>query len=306
MVQPFQLDVQSLVHDYFLLPQTSREDLEDLYHLPFFFQAAEVDVGAAAADFDQEQATGRKDSNSAAWPAWVRGGMDHVEPSPAEAAHQGQPRVLASFTNRLPYLVERRIGQGRVMFVSSGFSPSWSTIGLTNTIIVFDRILRDMLQSTFPVRNMTTDQQHVEPVAAAERHYHFTWSDSTSGGESLSVDAIGSDQYALTIRRPAMRGLYRVSAANVNGGTQEQKVWEFPLAVNGPADESQLQPASIGPSRDATPAEALWTASGTVASGESQVGAQYLWRRWMLGALACLVVELVVLGGPFLRRENPS
>jgi len=41
---PFQLDVRSLVHEYFLVEQTPREDLDELYRLPYFFKAVEADV----------------------------------------------------------------------------------------------------------------------------------------------------------------------------------------------------------------------------------------------------------------------
>lgn len=302
--RPFQLDVHSLAHDYFMLDQASREDLEDLYHLPFFFQAAEVDMDAASVS-GEVMAAKPSVPLMTTWPSWASTIVhDDVNLSPAEAAQRGRARVLASFGNRVPYLVERRLQRGRVIFVSSGFSPPWSTIGLTNTIVVFDRMLRDMLQSTFPVRNRTTDEEHVESVIAAERHHHFTLTGPKGSSETLSVDAVGSDRYAVTLHRPAMRGLYHVSVTNANGGGHEQKVREFALAVNGPAEESQLRPVGGIGTRVEQPEEQLWTASGIAPIGEGQVGAPYLWRRWMAVAWACLLVELVVLGSPFSRRED--
>jgi hypothetical protein len=313
--QPFQLDVHSLVHDYFLLDQTPREELDDLYHLPFFFQAAELDLSVGVQSLPvpaaEAAATGRLDRKHedpayfTGWPAWSDQTPDNeADLSVADVAQRRQPHVLASFANRVPYLVEQRIGRGRVLFVSSGFSPSWSTIGLTNAIIVFDRILRDMLQATFPTRNMTTDQRHVEPLSAAQRHHHFTLTGPNGLCETLNVDAIGPDRHAVTVRPPAMRGLYRVSAASANGGNQEQKVWEFPLAVNGPADESQLRPPAGATTEEPRQNGDLWIAADSRPSGESQMGAQYLWRRWMLAALVCLLVEMVVLGNSGAKTEG--
>src|SRR5690606_16417033 len=64
-----------------------------------------------------------------------------------------QPRVHARFSNGLPFLVERRIGEGRVVLVASGVfsSPSgqgWNTLPLTDAMLVFDRLLRSMIEST--------------------------------------------------------------------------------------------------------------------------------------------------------------
>ena len=42
-LRPFQIDFDSLHHDYFLLEQTSREDLRDLYQAPLFFKAIDSD-----------------------------------------------------------------------------------------------------------------------------------------------------------------------------------------------------------------------------------------------------------------------
>ena len=40
----FQLDFDSLVHDYFLVEGTSQEELQDLFRLPYFFKAVDAKV----------------------------------------------------------------------------------------------------------------------------------------------------------------------------------------------------------------------------------------------------------------------
>src|SRR5262249_39845488 len=63
------------------------------------------------------------------WLLWAR---DLVEARPDESpdavAARQQPRMLASFSNGTPFLVERRIGQGRVLFISSGVHSSWNNL----------------------------------------------------------------------------------------------------------------------------------------------------------------------------------
>jgi hypothetical protein len=49
-LKAFQLDPGSLIHEYFVLEQTPREELEGLYRLPHFFKAVEADVSGPTTD----------------------------------------------------------------------------------------------------------------------------------------------------------------------------------------------------------------------------------------------------------------
>src|SRR6266511_5480692 len=68
------------------------------------------------------------------------------ELSPREAAERERPRVLASLSNGVPFLVERRMARGRVLFVSSGLHSPWNTLTRTNAVLLFDRIFRAALE----------------------------------------------------------------------------------------------------------------------------------------------------------------
>jgi hypothetical protein len=356
--QTFQLDFNSLVHDYFLLEQVSREELEDLYRLPYFFKAAVPDLApetvasmlrGAARQIDAERSrlaeidrqllqpgggegekgvrsnlpvgpegashkldltpfsrSGLEQERRAIRPNWLFWGLpEPPESSPPakaeELAERGRPQVLAALSNGMAYLVQRRIGQGRVLLVSGGFSTNWSSIALTNTMLVFDRIFRDMLRQTFPQRNMTTDGQFLLPITAAERAGRMELA-GAGRAAPLAVDALGPDRYGVTVRNVLHRGGYRI----VGLGNQdpahagrETKLWEVPLAVNGPADESRL----VGPRRAGPPGtNVLATQQNLEGATLGGVAGQDTWRWLMATVLGCLLVELLVLALPHLKK----
>jgi hypothetical protein len=55
-----------------------------------------------------------------------------------QATAEFQPKVLARFNSESgpPFLVERRIGRGKVIFASSGVLSSWNTLPKTNAIVI--------------------------------------------------------------------------------------------------------------------------------------------------------------------------
>jgi hypothetical protein len=336
-LQTFQIDFQSLVHDWFLLEQVSAEELEDLYRLPYFFQAAALESTdrwldvllrratrqmerdrARLAELDVQlsklpagDASGRREQlerdRAAVEPNWLRWRMppavaDAVPPPVEELAERQRPRVVAALTNGVPLLVERRIGAGRVLWFSSGLSTNWSTLALTNTMLLLDRICRDLLQGTFPRRNLDTNEPIALPVSAADRSARFVLNGGEARPQVLAADAVGPDRYAVTAANPARRGHYQLTAMAAAAGGRESQLWEVPLAVNGPAEESDLRgPAADRVKPDA--AEGLWVADRAENAQEASAAGQYLWRWFMLAALVCLLAEVALLAGPRVGRE---
>jgi len=189
--------------------------------------------------------------------------------------------------------------------VSGGFSTNWSSIALTNTMLVFDRVFRRMLRQTFPQRNMTTDGQFLLPITAAERTGRIVL-EGAGRAAPLAVDALGPDRYGVTVRNVLHRGSYRI----VGLGNQdpahagrETKIWEVPLAVNGPADESRLVGQQRA-DRAAGPAgtNVLATRQNLEGATLGGVAGQDAWRSLMATALGCLLIELLVLALPHLKK----
>ena len=154
---------------------------------------------------------------------------------------------MAMFNNRLPFIVERQLGPGQIVFVASGVQSDWNTLTTTNAVLVFDRIFRSLLQDTLPVRNFTTVQNAVIPVEPQDRGLRFTLTRPKRPEEPLTIGALDADLYGLTVNNMSDRGIYRVAAyrqGSSAGPEVESKVWEIPLAADGPERESELQTLS--------------------------------------------------------------
>ncbi len=251
-VAPFLLDLNSLQQSpYFQVENESAAALEDLYRSVIFFKAAEVRDNAETfanllereiARQQQEQqfldeeavrarheAQGELTPMEAAqrptdhqrlqeirpeWLVWAeRAGRP--EASPQDIAAFEQPRVRARFSNGLPYLVERNVGRGRVVFVSSGVYTGhdwsgWNTLSNTSAMLVFDRLLRGMIESTLPPRNVTTTDQVQFPVEPGLRRNRFalvrpgwfTGDDPLQSTMSASTAAMLANQGSSTLSSP--------------------------------------------------------------------------------------------------------
>jgi hypothetical protein len=347
-VNPFRLDFDSMVHDYFLLEGSSRRELEDLYGLPLFFKAVEAIVTDEAketmirtrteqlkrrqeplGDLDgrlagqegdnspQVRQTVREDlplPGDPLRPNWllleVDANFDESRPA-EEIAEDERFQVLARYTGGQPFMVERRLGRGKVLLVTSGVSTRWNTLAITNTVLIYDRILRGLLERTLPKRNLSTEQRFVLPIAAAERTAQFRLVTPDERELSLPVDALGGDRYGITLRRFDRRGTYRLSALRPSDQTRpdlEAKLWEITLAVNGPAEESRLILIDESQRQQQRGlASVLGLAQPRVEGltfAEPHGG--NLWK-WLLGAvLVLLMVELLILAWPVLRGGHPA
>ena len=67
-VKPFQIDFDSLVHSYFFLDDVSREELQDLYRLPYFFKAVAADAGEKTLEASVAAVVASGSASSAARP----------------------------------------------------------------------------------------------------------------------------------------------------------------------------------------------------------------------------------------------
>ncbi|MBC7852054.1 MAG: BatA domain-containing protein, partial [Pirellulaceae bacterium] len=235
-----------------------------------------------------------------------------------QLVEQQMPRVLAKFSDEKgsPFLVQRKIGRGNVIFCASGLSSNWNTMLTTNATVVFDRILRSMIQSTLPRRNYGVQERLTLPLLTED--HDLTVSLSRPGDappEPLDIGYIGKEQRGVTVSGMYQRGAYRVSAyrgqpASVDPSlptVSDKPVWEIPLVVNGDAEESRLSPLS----REKFEERASGTNLGWVGVGEdiSLAGATIQGQNWwwylVLFVFGCLLLEMGILAWPSVRpRED--
>jgi|694.fasta_scaffold04341_9 hypothetical protein len=337
--EPFVLDFDSLVNEYFRPEGVGEEELRGLYGPPTLFfrtlvpvcdAAVEAASAAAAAEYfggQREAAAGLEkkltDIDSAgrgaaaadevlqqraevlrkleeiqpSWLSWARQArrVGEERRSVESLSRRARPAVLARLNNGTPLLVRRYWGSGVVLFLSTSLSPQWTTLpDVGQSWWLMDRIVRSLLTDTLPVRNASTEAGFVLPVAANERSARYTLTGPDGEPQPLTVDALGADQYGINLGNWTQRGIYRITAAKGDdAGAAEEKLWELPLAVNGPADESELQPSKLGKSA-AGPRSFMDVAAagaGTTRVAKEDVD---IWK-WLLGlVLAMLLVELFV------------
>ncbi len=186
-----------------------------------------------------------------AWLTWKKADVQgDAEQLPVdELARRARPQVLARYNNELPMLVRRQWGRGQVLFLTTSLSPEWTTLhDLPQSAWLMDHITRSVLSETLPSWNINSEKGLVMPVALAERGARFTLIDPDGKPQALSVDALGGDRYGIGLDNLTRRGIYRVKAERNNGTARGEGalLWEIPLAVNGPAEESQLTPVQKG------------------------------------------------------------
>lgn len=357
---PFQLDTNSLVHDYFRLEDASDEELSDLYQVPVFFKAVVADLGVTALEelsktetkrISEEQAfleSARQ--RSAEWarresqgildaetqqlrqqdesrmaeirPTWLLWNLQESDDSSvktvADLVQAGQPRVLAKFTDeqKLPFLIERKIGKGQVLLFTTSVFSDWNDLTKTNAALVFDRIFRFLLQDTLPRRTVESIEQFTLPVETGDRRITYSlMRPGQTQSEVLNVDALGGDSFGVTIRNMTRAGTYLISASRAVESTsvgsqmsEPEKLWDVPLALNGPERESEL--SSIDPAelkKRLGAANYRWIERDEPISLEgAQISFQGLWKWLMWFVLLALLLELVIVAWPQIKKGGQA
>ncbi|MGD0898974.1 MAG: VWA domain-containing protein [Thermoguttaceae bacterium] len=251
---------------------------------------------AASQDDLRAELQRQRDALAPHWLLWRRWDDEGLRPV-KDLAERAKPRVLGCYANKLPFMVARQWGRGQVLFISTGLSPGWNTLPVVRQAVwLYDRVCRSMLLETFPPRNLSTEQALVLPVAAVDRLAEFALVDPEGGQQALSVDALEGNRYGIALPNWTRRGVYHVTATRpdtLSGGEAQTRLWDVPLAVNGPAEASDLGPSEgdESPKGRRSFLDVTRTGAAKVVTAE---GAD-LWK-WILAAvLVGLLAELAIL-----------
>jgi|688.fasta_scaffold17537_4 hypothetical protein len=342
----------------FRLPGVPEEELADLYTGPLFFKAVKSDaapetlaaIGTADIRRREEEAEERRElaaeverlgalestgkitpadaarrndararlaALSPVWLTW-RTDAGAEEGSDFQTPERVRPRVLAAFDNGQPFLVSRAIGRGSVLFVASGLLSPWNTLPRTNAMLLFDRLLREMLCATLPARTIDTVDVLPLPLSPRDRHATIRLKRPDGREETLTVEALGGDAYGVTLRDLVERGLYTVTATKgdpAGGGAQTDRPsraaaeWQLSIAADGPARESQpqvLDAASFATRAEKTEGFRWVGPEQPINVDGARVTGQGAWWWLLCGSLACLLGEGVVLAAPYRTRGSQS
>ena len=293
-LEPFQLDVRTLQDPCFRIEEFDESELARFYQPVFFFQAVEVDLGPSAVQMSPPspkparkttaqttsfaQTSGNSERSWLMWrwdlqrerivPEKTGDNSRVMATNSASAGPNSSPtevQVLARYTNGLPFMVERQLGEGRTIFITSGLFRDWNTMCASYAVVVFDRLLRRLVDSTCPRRNLATSDMF---RLAVDDPMGESWQLVDPKGEMspLVPEALEARRYGVALRGFPRRGLYHLvcyqgssagspagnsegfgADAAVGGARQHRRsappvlgrpVEDIPLAVAGPAEES--------------------------------------------------------------------
>lgn len=272
-------------------------------------EAGTFDQEDAAADTDDQRRRAKIAPN---WLLWKRQESleDDSQLSPQEIADRSRPTVLARMKGTgHPFLAERKIGDGTVIFQSSALlRKSWTTLSATNAMLIYTRVLQGLVSDTLPNRNYEAGQRIVLPVEAGSR-YRYTLTRPNGNVDRLRVEALGAETYGVSIRNAFTGGVYRLMTYRIdpeNPTAEGEKVRDVPLSVNGPGDESELSMAGAEEIKDRLGEEGnyRWIEEGEDISLEgAQIRGRDTWKLFVLIALVCLLAEMLVLAWPGISRK---
>ena len=259
------------------------------------------------------------------WLSWASGSEQSAVSTPEERqraaqtlVRQGEPRVLARFDNpqKSPFLVERRIGAGKVVFTASGISSSWNTLLTTNATVIFDRLLRGIIEQTLPRRNFSPRERLTVPLVSDEHDLIVSLQrPHAATAEPLDIGYISGEQRGVTVSGLYQRGVYRVAAYRSqpvsldSSAAADKPLWEVPLAIGGDAEESNLAPLAPAKVDELSQTANLrFVAQGDEISlaGATIRGQNFWWWLALAAVLVCLVAEMAILALPNLRPAEAT
>jgi len=330
-VAGFRLDEDSLVGD--ILPLvTTPEESDDVRRSALFYKIVVVDEKAGRKainnaerkrikELEQLRKQDRRayDARQPNWLAWTGPQKrDWSKLSVDELVSATQLQVMGRYKKEdkegweeknkknkeekryFPFVVQRDIGKGRVVMLTSGLWPSWNTLALENSVLVLDRILRSMMLRSLPPRTFGPEREIVIPVDVADPNAEFEIeTPDASATRTQTVEARRGDVpgYDVVVRSVEQRGVYRVRPRK-QAGQEDTEAPVMMFAVNGPSSESELAskdkqeiPDQIGQTN------IRWLEAGDEISlvGKAYIDPDF-WKVLMIMALACLGLEMLLLG----------
>ena len=222
-----------------------------------------------------------------AQPGRDNGGWANVKVFYAAVLHPGPERVAAQLTDGTPLLLEKQLGEGRVLLLASGLENLTNDLPLHPVFVAFVDRTAHYLSGADQLSGSKLVDSYVQLRSTA-----------TPVGAAANVEVIGPDgRRAVSLSEARMAqsvrleraGFYQIRFANGRDAV---------IGVNPDRRESDLQPL-------AADVEQLWSgSSGTPSSqtaGAQPIGAKYrsvsLWWYVMVLALVVALAETVFAGG---------
>ncbi|MEW4561888.1 BatA domain-containing protein [Bremerella sp. JC770] len=302
-LQPFRISGKGLLdHSYFRLADLEETQLIDLYTDALFFKTV-VPTDAE----DTQKAPGNLPPQEDHWLSWTPP-VSTIERTgdPAEGPPADIPATtIAQFDNGVQFVVERHVGAGRIVFFSSGISSEWSTLPSTNAVLIFDRVLRNQLASTFQRYNFSVGETALLPIPPGVGDSSIQLIAPDSGiVSSVSPRFLNEETRGVLIDNLDSAGVYWLSDreqsdASVDG-SEGRAQFRMPISGTPTAWESQL--ARLDEEQFAglnLPPQYRWQDSSAVVGGSGLPMSGHSWWQWLIMlVILLLIVEMTVAAMP--------
>jgi hypothetical protein len=203
-----------------------------------------------------------------------------------------QAKVIASFDNDSPAIVEIPLGKGTVLVMTSGWAPADSQLALSTKFVPF---LYSVMDRSRPLRTTSAQATVGEaiplPIASDQPSRTITKPDGTE------VKWVGSQ-----FGEANLPGVYLVKDANLK------------IAVNLPPEESRTSPLGLDPfeklllplaKNPGTTSAPQQEEQRRILAGAELENRQKLWR-WLMAAGLCFVIAETWLAGRLARPRAVS
>jgi hypothetical protein len=280
--------------------ELSNDELADLVLTPSFYKAVKADEESLI-DWDEKESVRiedrlARDGEQIRWLNWTNPLARHYsEFSVKQLVARNRPQPLGRYQSGEPFLVQRRMGQGHVMLLTSGVFPEWNNIALDSGVLIMDRILRHLLVRSLPERTLETRNEMVIPVSPRHQHasHALQWPDEDAN-KSTAVEVLGSQKYGVVVRGASHRGFYELLRANE---VESEQTAVMLLGFNGPSSESNIELLDVEELQSVLTSDKIrWVESGQsiTLQGTTYLGSG-TWKWLMYLLLIVLLIEMILL-----------
>jgi hypothetical protein len=196
---------------------------------------------------------------------------------------ESEARTIASFGDGAPALVERSLGQGRVMLWTTSIDMDWTDLPIRTAYLPLVRRVVDYLArraGDAGVQALVGDAVRLDVSAIGAERFQVTAPDGATTQLRVEDDAL---RYT-----PAQAGVYRVAALTPDAAPRE--IAELAFAVNVPASE-------FAPERLPEPTFEAWERASTASGSDERgmpPGARPLWPMLLMIVLLVIYAETLV------------
>ncbi|MBA2113736.1 BatA domain-containing protein [Bremerella alba] len=305
-LQPFRISGKGLLdHSYFRLADLEETQLIDLYTDALFFKTV------VPTDETNTLATSNTASSmpplEEKWLSWTPPVSTIERPDDQSDSPTASipATTIAQFDNGIEFVIERHVGSGRIVFFSSGVSSQWSTLPSTNAVLIFDRVLRNQLASTFQRYNFDVGETALLPIPPGVGDSSIQLIAPDSGiVRSVSPRFLNEETRGVLIDNLDSAGVYWLSDGEPSGtpgdAAEGRSQFRIPISGTPTAWESQLtrldeeQFAGLN-----LPPQYRWQDSSEVVGGSGLPMSGHAWWQWLIGlVIVLLIVEMTVAAMP--------